>query len=97
MQENLCISKEKNVSIQGSIFNKEWANRQLSFAIRELKDASRRWENRLLVAIYIKNRLRDFGFPWQAERVENWIHRLQPRLADFSEGERPHPGGNAPI
>ena len=70
--------------------NKEWANGVLRSAIRDLKDQRRPWGDRLFVAIYKERLLRSFGFKWQGDRIENWIHRLQPRKADSERGERPH-------
>lgn len=67
--------------------SKEWANDQLKFAISELKDAHMKgsafhWKNTMQTVLYLKDRLESMGFWWQAERIENWIHRLQPRKAD---------------
>jgi hypothetical protein len=69
----------------------EWANEQLKFAIRVLKGScgGSRWDGNLQLALMIKDRLLEYGFVWQAERIENWIHRLQPRKADsLLESER---------
>jgi hypothetical protein len=41
--------------------------------------------------LIIKDRLLGKGYTWQAERIENWIHRLQRARADSlarDEGER---------
>jgi hypothetical protein len=64
--------------------SREWANEQLRWIISELKaEASKgsafRWRQGLFLALHVKERLLDLGFPWQAARIENWIHRLQPR------------------
>lgn len=39
------------------------------------------------LALIIKEELLEHGFVWHAERVENWIHRLQPIKADSQNGE----------
>lgn len=74
--------------------SKEWANEQLRFAILVLKGqcGGKRWKGNLQIALLVKEGLLEHGFVWQAARVENWIHRLQPRKADSlkDEGERLH-------
>jgi len=64
------------------IGSKGWANEQLRFAISVLegKGVVATWKGRLQIALYVKDRLDEYGFWWQAMRIENWIHRLQPRL-----------------
>lgn len=82
--------------------SKEWANDQLKFAILVLKGqcGGKRWKGNLQMALIIKERLEEKGFTWQAERIENWIHRLQPRKADSPQkgggGERLHSAGILP-
>ena len=71
----------------------EWANEQLRFAIKVLRGRScgHNWAANLQLALLVRDRLWANGFPWQADRVDNWIHRLQPRKADSlqkSERER---------
>jgi len=70
--------------------SKEWANDQLRFVIRILKGEGvvATWKGRLQIVLYVKNRLEDMAFWWQAERIENWIHRLQPREVDSLEEGR---------
>jgi len=79
----------RSISEWGS---REWANDQLRFAIRVLKGecGGARWKGNLQLALMIKERLLEYGFVWQASRLENWIHRLQPRKVDSQgdEGER---------
>lgn len=94
MQKNLCHSKDLKVS-QKSISefgSKEWANEQLRFAIKVLKGkcGGSRWKGNLQLALIVKDRLLVRGYTWQAERIENWIHRLQRARADSlgDEGER---------
>jgi hypothetical protein len=31
------------------------------------------------MALIIRDRLREYGYHWHADRVENWIHRKQPK------------------
>lgn len=56
-----------------------WANAQLRFAIRLLKGqiCSQSFERAINDAISIKKRLHDAGYWWQANRIDNWIHRAQ--------------------
>ena len=76
----------RSVSEWGS---RDWANEQLRFAIKVLqgKCGGARWKGNLQLALIVKDRLLERGFTWQAERVENWIHRLQPRKVDSLEGD----------
>lgn len=69
--------------------SKEWANEQLRFAISALMGnrGGSNWKSNLVLALSIKQRLLENGFPWQAARVENWVHRLQARRPDL-ERER---------
>jgi len=75
-----------------------WANEQLRFAIKVLKGrcGGHRWKGNLQLALIIKDRLLGKGYTWQAERIENYIHRiqrLQRARADSlarDEGERLH-------
>jgi hypothetical protein len=73
--------------------SKDWANGYLRQAIALLQEGAKSnnfwlWNQRLAVAIMMKTELQGYGFVWQAKRVENWIHRLQPRRADLIERER---------
>jgi len=72
------------------IGSKAWANSQLRFSIRILKGEIVRstWAGRLQIVLYVKDRLLEYGFPWQAERIENWIHRLQGAARPDSLGEQ---------
>ena len=84
------MNSQKVVSAIGS---EEWANEQLRFAIKVLKGkcGGRRWKGNLQVALMVRDRLWANGYTWQAARVDNWVHRLQPRKADSlpkSERER---------
>jgi hypothetical protein len=41
------------------------------------------WKRRLQTALICKEELLAHGYFWQAEKIEFWIHRLQPRKADL--------------
>jgi len=73
-----------------SLGSKKWANQQLSFAIRVLQGRAcgSNWAGNLQLALIIKGRLLDLGFEWQTARIDNWIHRLQPRKADSRKDEK---------
>jgi len=83
----------KPISEYGSV---DWANEQLRFTIKVLKGrcGGHRWKGNLQLALIIKDRLLARGYTWQAERIENWIHRLQRAHARADshgdEGERLH-------
>jgi hypothetical protein len=71
--------------------SKDWANEQLRFAIKVLKGhcGGSNWQSNLATALFVRDRLWAMGWRWQADRVDNWIHRLQLRGADsLKEGER---------
>jgi len=40
------------------------------------------------MALIMKKRLLDHGYEWHAERIDNWIHRVQPRRADLLEEKK---------
>jgi hypothetical protein len=70
----------------------EWANGLLRQGITLLREGAKSegfwlWGQRLAIVLIFKNELENYGYFWQAERLENWIHRLQPRKADISERE----------
>ena len=82
----------KRFTVFGS---KDWANQTLRNAIDFLKEGANSegawlWNQRLAIALIYKKELLEAGFPWQAQRIDNWIHRLQPsrRKADLEERER---------
>jgi len=58
---------------------KERANYQLRVVIRVLKGrcGGKNWKGNLNVALNVKEDLLARGFPWQAKRIDYWIHRLQ--------------------
>jgi len=62
-------------------YNIDWANRKLRFAIASLqgKVESSIWKRRLQTALIVRDELLEHGYKWQAERIDNWIHRLQPK------------------
>lgn len=65
------------------------ANDKLRFGIAVLKGEilASIWKRRLHLALIIKEGLLSNGYVWQARRIDNWIHRLQPRKADLRETE----------
>jgi len=74
--------------------SKEWANQTLRNAISDLKEGSMSqdhwlWKQRLAVVLIYKSELLQEGFPWQAARIDNWIHRLQPlQIRDSERAQR---------
>jgi hypothetical protein len=73
----------------------DWANNQLRIAFQYLKEGANSehfwlWNQRLAAALILKTELEGCGYRWQAERINNQIHRLQPRRADLvRETEEP--------
>ncbi|MGO8805480.1 MAG: hypothetical protein ACLQO7_02600, partial [Candidatus Bathyarchaeia archaeon] len=66
-------------------FSKEWANDQLRVALELLKEGYQSenfwlWNQRLAAAILIKTELEGRGWKWQAERINNAIHRYQGKI-----------------
>lgn len=78
-----------NEQIYVEFGSKEWANEQLRFSIKVLKGecGGSNWKSNLATALFVRDRLWAFGYTWQAARVDNWIHRLQPRKADSLKKE----------
>jgi len=71
--------------ISSSHTDKAWANRKLRFAIATLQgkyECITVWKRPLQTVLIVKEELLAAGYVWQAERIDNWIHRLQPRKAD---------------
>ena len=81
---------ESKIWEPGLIGTKERANFQLRMVIRILKGqcGGKNWKGNLNVALNVKEDLLARGFPWQAKRIDFWIHRLQPRKADSQKGRR---------
>ena len=77
-------SEIKGLLIFGS---KEWANRELRYAIGVLqgKFVDSLPMGRLQIALYLKDLLAEYGYTWQVRRLENWIHRFQ--RGDFKDLE----------
>jgi hypothetical protein len=73
------ISKNEHFFNASELYSKQWANEKLRFAIGILqgKYESSIWKRRLSTALIIKDELLEHGFTWQADRLENWIHRLE--------------------
>jgi len=78
--------------VPNQIYSFDWANRKLRFAIATLQGKYEQgiWKRRLQTALIVKDELLEHGFKWQAERIDNWIHRLQPSIkkADLEREER---------
>lgn len=75
--------------------DKSWANDSLRLGIRILKGEVVKCQNDeelLQVVLVIKENLQTFGFPWQAARLDNHIHRWQARRAR-SRARAPAAGG----
>jgi hypothetical protein len=69
-------------------YNIDWANRKLRFTIADLQgkyESTTVWKRPLQTALICKKELLDHGYFWQAEKIDFWIHRLQPRKADLRE------------
>ena len=67
--------------------SREWANDLLHQGIELLKEGAKSegywlWNQRLAAVLCFKKELLDSGFTWQANRIDNWIHRLAPRRGD---------------
>ena len=73
------------INSQTSCFDKNWANGYVREAVQGLKEGflSEKqwlWNQRLAAAIIIKTELEGRGFSWQAERINNQIHRYQGKI-----------------
>ena len=60
-------------------FNKQWANKLLRGAIQELKTAKTKNNhiqtiNAIRIARNNQKWLKQHGFYWQTQRINNWIH-----------------------
>jgi hypothetical protein len=74
-------------------YNKDWANRVFRQALILLKEGARSegfwlWNQRLAAVLLLKKELEEKGYFWQSKRLENHIHRLQPRKADSEKSNR---------
>jgi hypothetical protein len=69
----------------------EWANQTLRNAIGFLQEGARSqggwlWNQRLAVVLIYKKELLELGYTWQAERIDNWIHRLMRLIPNSLKG-----------
>ncbi len=66
------------------LLTKTWANKQLRFGIKLLQGriGGQTVDRAVSDAIIIKNGLDAAGFWWQAQRMNNWIHRVRKK-GDF--------------
>lgn len=93
------------VIVKKGFFSKEWANDLLRWFLKEILYADcwiRHPYNKILIADEIIDRLNEKGYPWQAARVKNHLHRwmssisedprsiasLAPQSGDTLAGER---------
>jgi hypothetical protein len=68
-------------------YNNDWANRKLRFAIATLQgkyESTTVWKRPLQTALIVRDELLEHGYKWQAQRIDNWIHRLQPKNQEVS-------------
>jgi len=73
------------INSQTSCFDKVWANGYMKEAVQGLKEGFLSenfwlWNQRLAAAIIIKTELQGRGWKWQAERINNQIHRYQGKI-----------------
>ena len=81
---NSSCFDDKKVSRDLVYGSKDWANHKLKFCIRLLKgEVCKSSDGNLAFVLAIKKDLLEYGYSWQACRVDNWIHRLHPK-GDFS-------------
>jgi hypothetical protein len=63
-----------------------WANAQTRWAIAQIRSAALKtessWKNSLLLVLFVKDRLRDLGFSWQAKVIDHWIHKAMAQRRD---------------
>jgi hypothetical protein len=75
--------------------DKAWANDQLRYGIRLLENdpscGGGPFSGALILAIAIKDNLVSVGWPWQAERLENWINLARARHGFLSGKYHPKP------
>ncbi len=75
--------------------SKDWANQELRYAVYILKgfgvDSSP--SGRISIALVVRDLLEEYDWPWQAERLGNWIHWFQRHFKDL---EARSLGGSAP-
>jgi hypothetical protein len=64
--------------------SKSWANHMLRHGIKLLKDDERDEKATVLEVIISIRMLKEAGFPWQAERLGNWLHRDRRRRLRLS-------------
>lgn len=78
--------------------SKAWANDELRYAVLVLKGQAfiSDFKGRLAVALYIKEVLDEAGFPWQAERVENWVRFFSRQYQDLEARDPRDPSGRPP-
>jgi len=84
------------VDVKSKILDPKWANDCLHYGIEVLKGYAvvcRSFQDRVTVALAIRDNLLSCGFPWQAERLDNWIHFFERQNKDLEARIR---GGSRP-
>jgi len=80
---------DKCVTVSVEIGSKEWANESLRWFLREIL-YSPTWQGhpyfKILIGEDLAERLVEKGFPWQAERIRNHLHRWLKSIACRSRG-----------
>ncbi len=76
------------INLSVTELDKDDANSKLRFAIKLLKGQTciQTFERAISDAITIREGLSNAGFWWQAERLDNWIHRAQKK-GDYLMGK----------
>jgi hypothetical protein len=67
--------------------SKDWANWVLRRGIATLKDEDRDSNSRMVEVLIWINKLTDYGFWWQAERLRNHLHRFYYQFTDYLQAE----------
>jgi glutathione S-transferase len=75
--------------------DKDWANEQLRYGIRLLENdpscGGGPFSGALICAISIKENLALVGWPWQAERLQNWVNKARAKQGFLDGKYHPKP------
>jgi hypothetical protein len=87
------VTNSANKHSPSFFYDKDWANGLTRCSIEFLKEGAKSegfwlWNQRLAAVLIFKRELLEHGYTWQASRIDNHIHRLQPRKADLEREER---------
>ena len=83
-------SLDGSLGFQSRLLDKDYANFCLKYGVEVLKGygvIARNFWARKQVALAIKENLELFGWTWQAERLENWIHFFEREQKDLEARE----------